>query len=886
MVLKFLIIWIATNVLISCGPKFNPKAPYPGENPPTRGGYPNPSNPNEDDQNKAGNEKNDDKECRKPSSTPFERLIVENENPKVSLKNVSDLVTQVEKTCGGCHLAPAASVGGFSFVAQLENKTVFSDGQKKEIRGLKNAYKDMIRTMESGAMPPQAKSQNTDYYKKITQELRSWEASGLPSETYNAGTEEGSRTPTSNTLSELGSCIPSPEILGSDKNKDSYFANMEALPKSLKDTDLYTLDSKALAKSGTVSYSVEYPLWADNAEKGRYVHFPETPEGKRSQAILASGSNSFILPANARFYKNFYKAVQTSDGSVRYKIIETRIIVTRDLNRESLFGTYKWNDDESNAILIDAPYRDGTGFKDDIFNIEVNTQTKAKRKYAIPGSERCIECHKVNRDLVLGFTPLQLNRRAVGEGGRDLPVNSDELGQVKRLQDYGFLSSESKAFPKLETDYGTPASNEELVLQGYMVGNCSHCHSPDGFAMKDNQVKLDLSPGKLFQFNINSISKNSNRDKPSYFVRAGDTAKSYMYKRVSQVGVNPGEGSLPMPLHTPGDANCRLLNLTGKWIYRLGNKAPSDFNVDCKPNNDFYWVDRDLTWPKSDSYVPRRSDWKEDSGMPRSYKSLTFDKGLENLAASWVPAGYYETSGKEDLCRFPNKPLPRNPLRWMLDDQGQAKRPFGEAYFTTPGAWAYNSTCSKCHGQDASSKSALASNLLTISGGSIRVPSFKDGLFGAGGDNLEQFEVSKPVVLGQRKISLAPNYLIWMAMEGTKVNFPPEFEPYLGKHKAQMLNQVRERCKGLIATAPQKLSDRMIDYAVFKDICFYKNGNAKTKEIQYDPDTDQPVNEEKQNAWADKAAINVGYAIFKYLKDSLPDRLQETPAACEKRYPK
>jgi hypothetical protein len=328
------------------------------------------------------------------------------------------------------------------------------------------------------------------------------------------------------------------------------------------------------------------------------------------------------------------------------------------------------------------------------------------------------------------------------------------------------------------------------------------------------------------------------------------------------------------------------VNLTGKWIYKLGNKNPSDFNMECKPNDDFYWVDRDLTWPTSETYVPRRSDWKDNSGMPKKYKDLTFDKGLDRLAASWVPAGYYETNGKEDLCRFPNKPLPRNPLRWMLNEAGEAKRPFGEAYLTTPGAWAYNSTCSKCHGQDATSKSALASNLLTISGGSIRVPSFKDGLFGDEGGNLEQFEVTKPVIFGQRKVSLAPNYLIWMAMEGTKVNFPPEFEPYLGKHKAQMLNQVRERCKGLIATAPQKLSDRMIDYGVFKDICFYKNGNPMTKEIQYDPETDQPVNEEKLELWADRAAINVGYAIFKYLKDSLPERLQETPANCENRYPK
>jgi hypothetical protein len=78
----------------------------------------------------------------------------------------------------------------------------------------------------------------------------------------------------------------------------------------------------------------------------------------------------------------------------------------------------------------------------------------------------------------------------------------------------------------------------------------------------------------------------------------------------------------------------------------------------------------------------------------------------------------------------------------------------------------------------------------------------------------------------------------------------------------------------------------MIDYGVFKDICFYRNGNPKTKDIQYNPETDEPVNEKMLEQWADRAAINVGYTIFKYLKDSLPDQLQETPANCEKRFPK
>jgi hypothetical protein len=222
----------------------------------------------------------------------------------------------------------------------------------------------------------------------------------------------------------------------------------------------------------------------------------------------------------------------------------------------------------------------------------------------------------------------------------------------------------------------------------------------------------------------------------------------------------------------------------------------------------------------------------------------------------------------------------------MVDNEGKMKRPYGEVYWTTPGAFAYTTTCSKCHGSEADGKSGLASNLLTLSGGAIRVPSFKDGLFGNNHDNQKIFWVDRVSRGATRKQNFAANYMIWMAMEGTKVNFPAEFEPYLGKHKAQMLNLVRERCKGLIATAPQKLTDRMLDYAVYSEICFYKNGHKDLREIQYDPSTDEPVNIAAQDAWADRAAMNVGYAIFQYLDSSLPSRLKESPNECEKVYPK
>jgi len=826
-------------------------------------------------------------QCERPETTNKWRPVIhENKNIEYKMESYASLQTRIVSFCGGCHLAPAANKGNFQFLNSYESQVIYTSEGKKEVSGIKKAFPQLLSVLEKGTMPPGVDHSKNAGIAKLLTDLKYWERAGKPEADFpSSAMENGSETMISDG-SDLGNCIPKPEVVGSDPVKDQYFENLIDLPKNLKDTDLFSKDSLELAQKGTLSYAVEYPLWADNAEKGRFIHLPTKANGEKVSVFLDSKKNIALLPANTRFYKHFYKAIKDSEGQTYYRIIETRIIVTRKKNEQSLFGTYKWNEEETEALLVDTPYRDGTGFKDDIFQIVIDERSGKKRKYAIPGAQRCVECHKSSENLVLGFTPLQLNRRKLGEGGRTLPTEKHELNQIERLTQYGVLSPLVSPLPKLEMDYGTAPNESALQLQGYLVGNCAHCHSPEGFAMKDNQVKLDLSPGRLFTFDFNSISKSSTRSMPQYLVRPGNVDKSYLYSRISQKGVSAGVGALPMPMHTPGDANCRLLNLAGSWIFASGGLDPASFVQNCETQDDFHWIDLDMTWPSNAEYEPRRPDWNSKSGMPDRFRNLSFDRGLSEISRREVPAGFYETRGKQEICSFPDKSAPRKPLKWMTDDKGKMKRPFGEVYWTTPGAWAYTTTCSKCHGSAVDGKSGLASNLMTLSGGSIRVPSFKDGLFGNQRENQKIFNTSSSEGRRTTSKNLAPNYLIWMAMEGTNVNFPAEFEPYLGKHKAQMLNLVRERCKALIATSPQKLSDRMIDYAVFSEVCFYRNGNKNMSEIQYDPATDQPINPKAQDAWADRAAMNVGFAIFQYLDLSLPNRLKESPNECEKVYPR
>lgn len=840
--------------------------------------------------------------CSEPRTSTLLPAIVENDNPVSETSSFEALLTEINSACASCHLAPSSKTGGFWYLDSHTKGEVRSNGVKQSVDGISEASGAIAKVISNGRMPPESiRKAAPQKYQRLGLLLNDWVAAGKPTGTFAvSSTQSDDRSRSRTQQSDLGTCIPRADQIGTHPEMDEFFQNLTALPEKLSQTDLFTLDSLKLAKKGTLSYNVEYPLWADNAEKGRYVHFPAVwseseQQWKNAGATYNPENQSFDIPPNTRFYKTFYKAVTDTSGDIVFRKVETRIIVVRKAPQAPLLGSYKWNDSETNATLVTTPYRDGTPWKDDIFKVVIDEVSGKKRKYAIPGRQRCVECHQGSRDFVLGFTPLQLNRRMLGEAGRDRTIGEDEKTQIMRFLDAGIIKnlSADDDLPRLETSGTSDAKNiHELRLQGYLVGNCAHCHNPEGFAMKDNQVTLDLREGKLFNFDTRRITRDSVRSSPKYFVKPGVPQSSHLFLRVSSTKIGNGGRFLPMPMHTPGDANCKLVNLTAKWIYSLSTdpviaaRAETE-PITCQPNDDFNWIDLDLTWPAAKEYTPRRADWKDPlNGMPEKYFKLDRDNRLKKLLSTPVAVDFWDRMRTPDgtvepKCDFPRKQQPRRPLAWMLDRSGNMKQPAGELYSVTPGAHFYNSTCAKCHGNTADGNSGLATNLLTLTGGSIRVANLKDGLFGPGNDKV--FDI---VDERNRQKNLAGQYMIWMAMEGTRVNFPPEMSPYVGRHKAQMLNQLRERCKAFIATSPQRATERMKDYLAFRDVCFYRNSHPHDRRLQFDPSTDQPLNPEALEAWADKAAINVGWAIYDYLKfEGGSGKWQPAKNECEKVYP-
>jgi mono/diheme cytochrome c family protein len=508
---------------------------------------------------------------------------------------VSDIFQRFVEVCGSCH-GPSVDPPGYGGF-QIVRDSAFSSLMTTSV--LEHVTASVCPSTKTSAdpdepMPPcsspngatYAERSETDPVKQFGEIVSAWLAAGSPNSytpssslppedagppTVEAGPSTGDdaggvspfmMSPgQGDGLTNIGNCIPSPALMAVFDPKgvalDAMFASLRAqssgsavqmigLPEHLADTDLYTLDSDALARDGVVAYAPGYPLWSDDAGKLRYVRVP------RGQSIhFDKVTQQFEIPPNTRFYKTFMKQIIDTDGSYRYRKIETRLIVSRpDRNnadgtaaaQTALFGSYKWNDDESDAVLVETPLNDGKPFADTVFLYNTDEQLAADilraqpldpeealleggaaRHYAIPSSDRCVQCHmgSPSQAFVLGFTPLQINRRPTGTGGTIEATGADELTQLQRFIGYGLVTgigSSADVLP-LEQSQGSrsPRNDYELIAQGYMLGNCAHCHNPRGYPTVQNPVLTDVlnflpgPQGGIFQFPLERYSPRIGR---------------------------------------------------------------------------------------------------------------------------------------------------------------------------------------------------------------------------------------------------------------------------------------------------------------------------------------------------------------------------------------
>jgi len=217
-------------------------------------------------------------------------------------------------------------------------------------------------------------------------------------------------------------------------------------PARLADTGLYDDFAAKIVASDVHPYAPQYPLWSDGAEKHRWIRLPA------GTAIDASDPDAWVFPVGTRIWKEFAFA----------RRIETRFM-ERIENGVWLYATYRWNDDESDALLVGPR------------GVKRAAESRPGVPYGLPGVVECRACHESGLSPVLGFSALQLSTDRDPLAPHATPPEPGAL-DLAELVRRGLIDGLPEAIaahpPRIRARDAT-----ERAAFGYLHGNCSNCHN-------------------------------------------------------------------------------------------------------------------------------------------------------------------------------------------------------------------------------------------------------------------------------------------------------------------------------------------------------------------------------------------------------------------------
>ena len=135
--------------------------------------------------------------------------------------------------------------------------------------------------------------------------------------------------------------------------------------------------SQAGLSDAALSFTPRYTLWADGADKQRWIVLPA------GAAVDQSDPDHWRFPVGTRFFKQF---------SLGGRALETRLILrTGPGSMDYRMGAYVWLADGSDARLAPAGAKDVLGTAHDV-----------------PSMDDCWACHLGEPGRILGYSQLQL----------------------------------------------------------------------------------------------------------------------------------------------------------------------------------------------------------------------------------------------------------------------------------------------------------------------------------------------------------------------------------------------------------------------------------------------------------------------------------------------
>ena len=248
-------------------------------------------------------------------------------------------------------------------------------------------------------------------------------------------------------------------------------------PQKLSDTGLFASTKDHEPVAGLIPYSVNAPLWSDHAYKERFLALPGDSQIEYNAVVYPQPApgvpSGWRFPDNTVIVKTFSLDMEVGSEDSRRRL-ETRI-----LHHERIPGTdeigaqvwkgyvYKWNEEQTDAYLLDAEGLDHT------FTIKDASAPGGTREqtWRFPSRTECTLCHTTAAKYVLGINTLQMNK--------DHDYGDVVANQLRTLEHLGIFTEPLPAPPEdlnRLVDYQDPEEDLGRRARSYLHANCAHCH--------------------------------------------------------------------------------------------------------------------------------------------------------------------------------------------------------------------------------------------------------------------------------------------------------------------------------------------------------------------------------------------------------------------------
>jgi glucose/arabinose dehydrogenase len=172
-------------------------------------------------------------------------------------------------------------------------------------------------------------------------------------------------------------------------------------PRKLSESGLFRSVKGHVVEPALIPYSVNAPLWGDNAFKERWIGLPGA-----DTKIEFTPWRGWNFPDRTVIVKSFGLELEEGNPASR-RWIETRFLTQQ---QGEWFGySYAWNDGQTEGVLVDGKGEDRT-FEIRVPKSAAHPDGVRKQKWHYPSRTECMVCHSRAANWVLGLTELQMNK--------------------------------------------------------------------------------------------------------------------------------------------------------------------------------------------------------------------------------------------------------------------------------------------------------------------------------------------------------------------------------------------------------------------------------------------------------------------------------------------